>query len=246
MDRAALPGGVLTGLWQRARLVERRIETPTAVTLVLAPAEWPGHLAGQHADIRLTADDGYTAVRSYSMSAPVRDGLVEFTIQRVHDGEVSMYLCDDLPIGADVELRGPIGGWFVWRETETRPVLLVAGGSGIVPLQAMIRQRRAANSDVPFRVLYSVRTPEDVIYGDELADSADGVETTILYTRTAPAGSGRPPGRITQADLKTHGWTPGFDASCFICGPTGFVETAAKALVAMGHDSHRIKTERFG
>nr|BFF22461.1 ferredoxin reductase [Glycomyces mayteni] len=198
----------MTGLWQRARLVERRTETATAVTLVLAPTEWPGHLAGQHADIRLTADDGYTAVRSYSMSAPARDGLVEFTIQRVHDGEVSMYLCDDLPIGADVELRGPIGGWFVWRETETRPVLLVAGGSGIVPLQAMIRQRRLSGSEARFRLIYSVRTPADVIYADELAAAEDGLETAILYTRTAPAGASRPPSRITLADLKAHGWTP--------------------------------------
>ncbi|PRY60947.1 ferredoxin-NADP reductase [Glycomyces artemisiae] len=236
----------MTGLWQRARLVERRPETATAVTLVFRPENWPGHLAGQHADIRLTADDGYTAVRSYSMAAPVRDGLVEFTVQRVNDGEVSTYLCDDLPVGADVELKGPIGGWFIWRETETRPVLLVAGGSGIVPLQAMIRQRRESGSDVPFRLIYSVRTPADIIYRDELGDAADGVETTILYTRTTPAGSGRPPARISLADLKEHGWTPGFDPACFICGPTGFVETAARALVAMGHDSHRIKTERFG
>lgn len=236
----------MTGLWQRARLVERRPETATAVTLVFEPEDWPGHLAGQHADIRLTADDGYTAVRSFSMAAPVRDGLVEFTVQRVNDGEVSTYLCDDLPVGADVELKGPIGGWFVWRETETRPVLLVAGGSGIVPLQAMIRQRRESGSDAPFRLIYSVRTPADIIYRDELGDAADGVETTILYTRIAPDGSGRPPARIGLADLKEYGWTPGFDASCFICGPTGFVETAAKALVAMGHDSHRIKTERFG
>ncbi|MQM27488.1 ferredoxin reductase [Glycomyces albidus] len=244
-----MPGGMPPGGWQKARLVERRAETATAVTLVFEPDDWPGHLAGQHADIRLTADDGYTAVRSYSMAAPARDGLVEFTIQRVADGEVSTYLCDDLPVGAYAEVRGPIGGWFVWRETDARPVLLLAGGSGIVPLQAMVRHRRAAGSRTPFRLLYSVRTPADVIYADELArprPGDGGLETAILYTRTAPDGWSRPPARIGLADLTVHGWPPDFDPTCFVCGPNGFVETAAKALIALGHDSHRIKTERFG
>ncbi|GAA2268783.1 ferredoxin reductase [Glycomyces scopariae] len=235
------------GDWQKARLVERREETATAVTLVFEPEDWPGHLAGQHADLRLTAADGYTAVRSYSMAAPARDSLVEFTIQRVNDGEVSTYLCDDLPIGAYAEVKGPIGGWFVWRPTDTAPVLLVAGGSGIVPLQAMIRERRAAGSRTPFRLVYSVRTPADVIYADELArPDATGLETAILHTRRAPEGALRPPARIGLADLNTHGWPPDFQPVCFVCGPNGFVETAARALVALGHDSHRIKTERFG
>ncbi|WP_112134520.1 ferredoxin reductase [Glycomyces dulcitolivorans] len=238
-----------TGNWQKARLVERREETATAVTLVFEPDDWPGHLAGQHADIRLTAADGYTASRSYSMAAPARNGLVEFTIQRVNDGEVSTYLCDDLPIGAYAEVKGPVGGWFIWREQETHPVLLIAGGSGIVPLQAMIRQRREAASRAPFRLIYSVRTPADVIYADELTHPriADGgLETAILYTRKAPESSRRPPARIGLADLNTHGWPPDFQPTCFVCGPNGFVETAAKALIALGHDSHRIKTERFG
>jgi ferredoxin-NADP reductase len=238
-----------TGNWQKARLVERREETATAVTLVFEPDDWPGHLAGQHADIRLTAADGYTASRSYSMAAPARNGLVEFTVQRVNDGEVSTYLCDDLPIGAYAEVKGPVGGWFIWREQETQPVLLIAGGSGIVPLQAMIRQRREAASRAPFRLIYSVRTPEDVIYADELTRPriADGgLETAILYTRKAPENSRRPPARIGLADLNTHGWPPDFEPTCFVCGPNGFVETAAKALIALGHDSHRIKTERFG
>jgi ferredoxin-NADP reductase len=236
-------------MWQKARLVERRVETASATTLVFEPEQWDGHLAGQHADIRLTADDGYQAVRSYSLAAPARDGRIEFTVQRVTDGEVSPYLCDDLPEGAYAEIRGPVGGWFVWREADTRPVLLVAGGSGIVPLQAMIRQRRAVASRVPFRLLYSVRSPAEVIYADELARpslSDGGVEASLLYTREAPSGDRRPLGRIGLADITAHGWPPEFESECFICGPAGFVEAAAKILIALGHDSHRIKTERFG
>jgi len=233
-------------MWQKARLVERRAETASATTLVFEPEQWDGHLAGQHADIRLTADDGYQAVRSYSLAAPARDGRVEFTVQRVIDGEVSPYLCDDLPEGAYAEIRGPVGGWFVWREADTRPVLLVAGGSGIVPLQAMIRQRRAVASRVPFRLLYSVRSPAEVIYADEFARSDGGVETSLLYTREAPPDTRRALGRIGLADFTAHGWPPEFEPACFICGPAGFVEATAKILIALGHDSHRIKTERFG
>jgi ferredoxin-NADP reductase len=235
-------------MWQKARLVERRVETSSATTLVFEPEQWDGHLAGQHADIRLTADDGYQAVRSYSLAAPARDGRIEFTVQRVIDGEVSPYLCDDLPEGAYAEIRGPVGGWFVWREGDTRPVMLVAGGSGIVPLQAMIRQRRAVASRVPFRLLYSVRSPAEVIYADELARPSlnGGLETSLLYTREAPPEVRRPLGRIGLADITAHGWPPEFEPACFICGPAGFVEAAAKILIALGHDSHRIKTERFG
>ena len=239
----------MTDVWQKARLVERRVETPSATTLVFEPETWAEHLAGQHADIRLTAGDGYQAVRSYSLAGPLRDGLIEFTLQRVDDGEVSTYLCDDLPVGAYAEVRGPVGGWFVWRETDARPVLLIAGGSGIVPLQAMVRQRRAVASRVPFRLLYSVRTPADVIYADEFAHPPrgdDGVETTILYSREAPPNVRRLAGRIGLADLTAHGWPADIEPDCFICGPNGFVEAAAKILKALGHDSHRIKTERFG
>ncbi|SDD48333.1 Ferredoxin-NADP reductase [Glycomyces harbinensis] len=236
-------------MWQKARLVERLVETESATTLVFEPETWDGHVAGQHADIRLTADDGYQAVRSYSLAAPLEGGRIAFTIQRVHGGESSTYLCDDLPVGAYAEVRGPVGGWFVWRGNETRPVLLLAGGSGIVPLQAMVRQRRALGSRVPFRLLYSVRTPEDVIYADELIRPPrgdDGVETVLLFTRETLAGSRRPPERIGLADLTAHGWPADFEPDCFICGPNGFVEAAAKLLIALGHDSHRIKTERFG
>jgi ferredoxin-NADP reductase len=240
---------MVSGMWQKARLVERRLETESAATLVFEAEEWPGHLAGQHADIRLTADDGYQAVRSYSLAAPAEDGRIAFTVQRVHGGEVSTYLCDDLPLGAYAEVRGPVGGWFVWRGTDTRPVLLLAGGSGIVPLQSMVRQRRALGSRVPFRLLYSLRTPKDLVYAEELIRPPrgdDGVETALLFTREAPERSRRPAGRIGIADVNAYGWPPEFEPACFVCGPNGFVEAAAKLLVALGHDSHRIKTERFG
>ncbi|MCD0442434.1 ferredoxin reductase [Glycomyces sp. A-F 0318] len=236
-------------MWQQARLLERRLETESAVTLVFEPEDWPGHLAGQHADIRLTADDGYQAVRSYSLAGPVEEGRVVFTVQRVRGGEVSTYLCDDLPVGAYVEVRGPVGGWFVWRGSDTRPVMLLAGGSGIVPLQAMVRQRRALGSRAPFRLLYSVRTPEDVIYAEEMIRPPrgdDGVDRALLFTRRALVGSRRPPERIGFADVTAHGWPAEFEPACFVCGPNGFVEVAAKLLTALGHDPHRIKTERFG
>lgn len=232
-----------------ARLVERRDETPTVRTLVLRVPDWPGHLAGQHVDVRLTAADGYRAQRSYSLAAPANGDLVELTVQRVSDGEVSPYLTDVLAPGDPVEIRGPVGGWFVWRPTATEPVLLVAGGSGIVPLMAMIRARRVAGSRAPFRLIYSVRTPADVCYATELrrpTRADDGLDVTFLYTRVAPEGWPRPPGRIGLADVTTAGWPAEFAPSCFVCGPTGFVETVADILVALGHDPARIRTERFG
>ena len=251
MARAAVPGR-LTGrlAWRVARLVERRVETPTAQTLVLAVPGWPGHLPGQHVDLRLTAPDGYTAQRSYSIaSAAGDDDRLELTIQRVADGEVSPYLTDRFAVGDPVELRGPVGGWFVWRPTDPGPVLLVGGGSGIVPLMAMIRARTAAGSQAPFRLVYSVRTPADVYYAEELrarAESEPGLAVTVTYSRVAPAGESRPPGRLGPADLRAAGWPPELAPACFVCGPTGFVETVADTLVALGHEPSRIKTERFG
>lgn len=236
-------------MWQKARLVERRAETASAATLVFEPEEWPGHSPGQHADLRLTADDGYQAARSYSLAGPAEDGRIEFTVQRVVGGEVSSYLCDDMPVGSFLEVRGPVGGWFVWRPGDTRPVLLVAGGSGIVPLQAMTRQRRTLGSRVPFRLLYSVRTPADVLYADELLHppkADDGLESTLLYTRESAPNTTRKTGRLNLTDLSAHGWPPDFEPACFVCGPTGFVESAANMLITLGHDRHRIKTERFG
>jgi ferredoxin-NADP reductase len=232
--------------WRVATLAGYRDETATARTLLLDVPGWPGHLAGQHVDVRLTAEDGYQAQRSYSLAAPAAGERVELTVQRVPGGEVSPYLADVLSPGDPVELRGPVGGWFVWRPTATEPVLLVAGGSGIVPLRAMLRARRAAGSRVPFRLLYSVRTSADVYYAGELRLPDAGVDVTLLHTRTAPPESTRPPKRLGVADLNTHGWPADFAPTCFVCGPTGFVETAADILVALGHDPRRVRTERFG
>jgi ferredoxin-NADP reductase len=235
--------------WRAATLAAVREETATARTLVLDVPGWPGHLAGQHVDVRLTAEDGYSTQRSYSIGSAPDGERVELTVQRVPDGEVSPYLVDDFGLGASVELRGPVGGWFVWRPTDAQPVFLIGGGSGIVPLMAMIRARRAAGSRVPFRLLYSVRAPGEVFFADELlrpGGPGPGIDVTLAYTRTGPEGSRRVPRRVGVADVNTAGWPADFMPSNFVCGPTGFVETVADILVALGHDAGQIRTERFG
>jgi ferredoxin-NADP reductase len=246
MARTALPGRLT---WRVATVDGARTESPSARTLVLEVPDWPGHLPGQHVDVRLTAPDGYSAQRSYSIaSAWPGDGRVELTVQRVQDGEVSSYLTDDLEVGQPLELRGPVGGWFVWRN-EPPPVLLVAGGSGVVPLMAMIRARGAARGRQPFRLVYSVRTPQDTLYAGELARRVrddPGLDVHLVYTRKAPDGRPEPPGRLTVATLNTYGWPPDFAPDVFVCGPTSFVEAAADILVALGHDPKKIRTERFG
>ena len=247
MARAAVPGGLSARrAWRDAALVERRPETRSAVTLVLDVDGWPGHLPGQHVDVRLTAPDGYTATRSYSVSAPERADRVELTVQRVPDGEVSGFLADGLAVGDAVRLRGPVGGWFVWRPGQPGPVLLVAGGSGVVPLMAMLRARDAGSP--PFRLVYSVRDPDDVIYRDELAAIAatDGADVHLVHTRRAPEGDARPTGRLRETDLVAAGWGGDDPPTCYVCGPTGFVESAADLLVGLGHAADRIRTERFG
>jgi len=235
--------------WRAATVAAARAESPSARTLVLRVPQWPGHLPGQHVDVRLTAPDGYSAQRSYSIASAWTDtGLVELTVQRVEDGEVSSYLTDDLEVGQPLELRGPVGGWFVWRD-EPPPVLLVAGGSGIVPLMAMIRARGDVRGRQPFRLVYSARTPQDVLYAGELARRVrddPGLDVTFVYTRKTPDGWPDPPGRLTVATLNTHGWPPDFAPDVFVCGPTSFVEAAADILVALGHDPKKIRTERFG
>ena len=250
MARAAVSGRLGGRLvWRSATLVEIHDETPTARTLLFEVADWPGHLAGQHVDVRLTGDDGYQAVRSYSLAQPAAADRIAITVQRVPDGEVSPYLTDGLSVGDAIELRGPLGGWFIWRPAETNPVLLVAGGSGIVPLMAMVRARRAAGSRAPFRLLYSVRTPADLYYAAELRvpqPGDGGLDVNYVFTRAIPDGFARSPARIGVADVNNHGWPPDFEPTCFVCGPTGFVEAVANILVALGHDPRRVKTERFG
>ncbi|MFC4537054.1 ferredoxin reductase [Sphaerisporangium dianthi] len=236
-------------LWRAARMVAARAETDAARTLVLKIPGWPGHLPGQHVDVRLTAADGYSTQRSYSVASAADGDLVELTVQNVPGGEVSPYLAEVLEVGDEVEVRGPVGGWFVWRPTGADPVLLVAGGSGIVPLMAMIRARRQAGSRTPFRLVHSVRDPGQRFYAEELRrhDPGDaGLDVAHLYTRAVPDGWPRPAGRLTVADLNTHGWPAEFAPDCYVCGPTGFVETAADILLALGHDPRRIRTERFG
>ncbi|MDL4817087.1 ferredoxin reductase [Actinomadura opuntiae] len=246
MAGTAVPGGLKRLKWRVARLAETRDETPTARTLVLDVPGWPGHLAGQHVDVRLTADDGYSAQRSYSLAAPADGDRIELTVQNVPDGEVSPYLTEVFSTGDPVEVRGPVGGWFVWRPDDPSPVTLIAGGAGVAPLMAMVRARRAAGSKVPFRLVYSVRAPGERWYAGELRRPDPGVEVFPLYTRAAPDGWPRPPGRLAKADLAASVWPPEFGPACFVCGPTGFVEAAADLLVALGHDPRRIRTERFG
>ena len=235
--------------WQVGTVTAVREETSTARTIALDVPQWPGHLAGQHVDVRLTAEDGYSAQRSYSIaSAPSADQL-ELTVQRLPDGEVSSYLADVLEVGYPLELRGPIGGWFVWEPDTSAPVLLVAGGSGVVPLMAMIRTRAAAGTKAPFRLVYSVRSPDTELYKNELAERqrrGDGVDVTYVYTRTTPPGWPVRPGRINAGVLASAGWPPDRHPAVFVCGPTPFVEAVANLLVNAGHDPRNIKTERFG
>jgi ferredoxin-NADP reductase len=236
--------------WRAAEVVEVREETATARTLALAVRDWPGHVAGQHVDVRLTAPDGYSAARSYSIaSAPSSDGRIEITVERLPNGEVSPYLTQEVMVGDELELRGPIGGWFVWRGDQMEPIQLIAGGSGIVPLMAMIRSRLSAGSGAPFRLLYSVREPETVFYRDELralSNQGNSVMITYAYTRVTPKDWPRPAGRI-DAELIARGtWPSNLRPSSYVCGPTSFVEHTTDLLIAAGHDRARIRTERFG
>ncbi|MFB8757674.1 ferredoxin reductase [Streptomyces sp. NPDC059852] len=232
--------------WRTARLVERADETATARTLVLDAPGWPGHLAGQHVDVRLTADDGYQAARGYSLAAPADGDRLELGVQPVTGGEVSPYLADDLPIGASVEVRGPLGNWFVWRPRQDEPVLLVAGGSGVVPLMAMVRAHRQAASTSPFQLIHSVRGEADLWYREELGRPDPALDVRFLYTRQAPPGGTRAAGRLTADDLEPalKRLTPA--GTVYVCGPTGFVEAAAGLLTSAGQDPATIRTERFG
>ena len=236
--------------WQIGTVTAIRQETPRVKTFTLALPAWVPHRAGQHYDLRLSAPDGYQAQRSYSIgSEPERAGEIDLTIERLEDGEISTYLHDVVVVGDLVELRGPIGGHFVWEARFGGPLLLVGGGSGVVPLMAMLRHRAAAGSDVPARLLYSSRTPEDVIYADELERlraAGRGLEVFHTFTRARPPGWTGYGRRIDAAMLGEFGFPPGERPRVFVCGPTALVEAAAAALVALGHPPARVKTERFG
>jgi ferredoxin-NADP reductase len=231
-------------------VAEVRPESATARTLVLDVPGWPGHEAGQHVDVQLTAADGYTASRSYSIASVAAGERIEITVERLDDGEVSPYLVDVAQPGDSVGVRGPVGGWFVWRPTQPGPVLLLGGGSGVVPLMAIVRAHRKVSSDVPVRLVQSVRVPEAVLYGDELAAiaaQADAhLDLTYVYTRRAPEGSTRPPGRLDAALLAQVVFPVDAGATAYVCGPTGFVEAVADLLVLAGYDQRRVRTERFG
>ncbi len=231
-----------------ATLESDHVETPTARTLRLSAPDLAPALAGQHIDIRLSAPDGYTAQRSYSLSSAAGADPVQVTVERFEDGEVSTYLVDDLEIGDAVEVRGPVGGWLVWRpEQDVRPVQLIAGGSGVAPLMSMLRTREASGSAIPFRLLYGVADPERVYYAEELAHLQEhGVTVDIRYSRRVPEGSALVPHRIGADDLAALTVPPAEQPSMFVCGPTGFVEAVSDALLSLGHPEERIRTERFG
>ncbi|HEV2654694.1 MAG TPA: ferredoxin reductase [Ktedonobacteraceae bacterium] len=247
MERRTLPGRLS---WQRGEVIATRAETARARSITIALPNWVGHRAGQHVDVRLTAEDGYQVERSYSIaSPPEQEPRVTLTVERLDDGEVSPYLVDELRVGDTLELRGPIGGYFVWEASLGGPLLLVAGGSGIVPLMAMLRQWVAVGSNVPTRLLYSSRSLEDMIYRDELERLEKGIpmfELVRTLTRVQPSGWMGHSRRINTEILREVAWSPGQHPLMFICGPTPFVETAAASLVSLGHDPERIKTERFG
>ena len=236
MERAAVHRRLT---WRLARVVEVVAENARTKSIVLDAADWPGHRAGQHVDVRLTAEDGYQAQRSYSIASAPEDEHLVLTVERLDDGEVSPYLTGELRRGDELEFRGPIGGYFAWEESLGGPLLLVGGGSGVVPLRAMLRYHRAVGSQVPCRLLYSARTHDDLIYRRELQT----FETTITLTREQWSGR---TGRVDRKLLEEVGWPPAAQPLAYVCGPTGFVEAVADRLVGLGHDARRIRTERFG
>lgn len=246
MERATVPGRLS---WRIAQVSEFTDETPRTRSLVLSVPGWPGHRAGQHVDVRLTAPDGYQAQRSYSIASASNGARVELTVERLDDGEVSPYLAEELRVGDEVELRGPIGGYFTWDVADGGPLLLVAGGSGVVPLMAMLRQRALAGSDVPARLLFSSRSFDEIIYQrelDELAERDPALQVIHTLTRTQPPGWTGYRRRIDEAMLAEVGWPAAERPLAYICGPTPLVESIASTLTAMGHEPSRVRTERFG
>ncbi len=245
MARAALPGRLT---WQLTTVAEVVAETARTASLVLDAPDWVGHRAGQHVDVRLTAEDGYQAQRSYSIASAPEDPQLVLTVERLDDGEVSPYLVGELRSGDELELRGPIGGYFVWEQSAGGPVQMIAGGSGIVPFRSMLRHRAAVASSAPMRLLYSARSLSDIIYREELERLGDdeGVDIRLALTREWPPEWTGHRGRIDQDLIENIGWTPAHRPLAYICGPSGFVEVAAGWLVDTGHDPGRVRTERFG
>ena len=253
MTATNLPPARIT--WRVATVRAVKQETPRTRSLLFDVPGWPGHLAGQHVDVRLTSEDGYQAQRSYSIASAPGEKLLALTVEELEDGEVSSYLCAELREGDAIELRGPIGGYFVWRATDGGPLMLIAGGSGIVPLMAMLRHRANVLAEsptrqaVPARLLYSSRSWAEVIYRDELDSMAaldESLRVEHTLTREAPSGWTGSRRRIDRAMLDEMTWPPSERPHIFICGPTALVETAASALVESGHAPERIRTERFG
>jgi ferredoxin-NADP reductase len=231
--------------WRIATVADLIRETEGAATIVFDVPDWPGHVAGQHVDIRLTAPDGYQAQRSYSISSGPEEGRLAITVERIDDGEVSPYLTDVLQEGDEIELRGPIGGHFTWRVEDGGPLLLVAGGSGLAPLMSMLRHRAARASHVDTRLLVSARARGELLYGEELADGP-GLIIHRTLTRERPDGWDGYDRRVDRAMLEAVGPAPAERPRVFVCGPTGFVERVADLLVDLGHDPAAIHAERFG
>jgi ferredoxin-NADP reductase len=244
MARAAVLGR-LSATWRTATVRDARAEARGVRTLALEIPDWPGHQAGQHLDVRLTAEDGYQAQRSYSIASPPEAEYVELTVEELEDGEVSPYLVEDAEPGDQFEVRGPIGGYFTWHAGLTGPLALIAGGSGVVPLMAMIRHRREAGSTVDARLLLSVKTRDDIIYREELESA--GLPVRIALTREpAPPGWTGYARRIDLEMLREVGPPPESAPHIYVCGPTPFVEEAARLLVELGHPPAAVRTERFG
>jgi ferredoxin-NADP reductase len=227
--------------WRTATVRAIAPETPRAATLTLDVPGWNGHRAGQHVDVRLTAEDGYRAQRSYSIASAPEEDAPRITVEELENGEVSPWMVEVADVGDSFEVRGPFGGWFVWDASQTEPLMLIAGGSGLVPLMSMLRHRRNARSDVPARLLVSAREPDDVLYAGELPGI--GAEVVLTYTRRAPAAWDGYARRVDEAMLEEVALG---GARTYVCGPTSFVEAVASGLVALGHDPANIRTERFG
>ena len=247
MARAAVLGRLT---WQLGTVADLVKETPRVSSLVLNVPGWTGHRAGQHLDVRLTAEDGYRAQRSYSIASAPESGLVTMTVERIEDGEVSPYLVGEVVVGDRLEIRGPIGGYFVWEAGLTsQPLLLIGAGSGVVPLMAMVRHRQSSNSRVPTRLLYSSRSFEDVIFREELdrlADAGDGLDVRHTLTRVQPPAWTGFARRVDRTMVSEVAWPVGEDPVAYVCGPTSFVEAVAGFLVEFGYSPQAIRTERFG